>query len=641
MNARTLKLSKDVNFPLSLVTASGVIYGGKGMGKSSLGIGVIPEELDHAGLKFSLIDPMGVGYGLQHGADRESKGLEVLIIGGKHGDIEIEPTSGAVVADLVVDEHVSTVIDISRHKNGKMWSKAEKIRFVADYCTRLYERQGEKMEPILLIIDEAGRFCPQMIPHGSPDLARCVGAIEQLVEEGRNVAIGCLLITQRSARMNKSVSELADYMIAFRTVGPNSVNAIMDWLGEHVEKVRHKEIVAKLRELPVGSALVVSPGYLKHEGIVRFRARHTFDSSATPKAGEVKRAPGAASKPDLKKYRERMAQTIEKAQLNDPSKLKHRLATALAEIARLTKLKAIPAPAAKAVAPGRTETKIVEVPVFAKRDLKTLLKIAEGFAKAEGLLKFVPDLKVAADTGVVLATKVRQMVDFSSKIVPLAKDKIDVEARRAAAKPVGVAHVVALHRAAGHAVPALTSRNVSHTEPVAAVLTNPSRFVAGGNSGQDRMLEAVARRHPEPLSRVQVATISGLSHTSGTFTTYLSRMVKAGLIETVGQQVRLTQAGAEACEGVLGQAQSRDEVLALWQKSLGGSEWRMLQTLLNQEVVTNFMSREDLAGAMGLVPTSGTFTTYLSRLRRNALIEEQGAQSLRAAEALWPEGVAA
>ena len=53
----------------------------------------------------------------------------------------------------------------------------------------------------------------------------------------------------------------------------------------------------------MGSALVVSPGYLKFEGIVRFRARHTFDSSAMLKAGEAKRAPGAATKPDLSKYR--------------------------------------------------------------------------------------------------------------------------------------------------------------------------------------------------------------------------------------------------------------------------------------------------------------------------------------------------
>lgn len=607
---KTLKLSRDIEFPADMVTASGVIYGGKGMGKSSLGIGVIPEELYRIGLKFSLIDPMGVGYGLQHGADRTSKGIEVLIIGGKHGDIEIEPTSGSVVADLVVDEHVSTVIDISRHKNGKMWSKAEKIRFVADYCTRLYERQGEKMEALLLIIDEAGRFCPQMIPHGSPELARCVGAIEQLVEEGRNVGIGCLLITQRSARMNKSVSELADYMIAFRTVGPNSVNAIMDWLGEHVEKVRHKEIVAKLRELHVGSALVVSPGYLKHEGIVRFRQRHTFDSSATPKAGEVKRAPGAATKPDLSKYRQRMKETIEKAQLNDPSKWKHKLASLMAEVARLTKLKAVPAPVVQKTAQPK------EVSVLRAKDFTRFEKI---IARLEALASKQDGLK---GTAMVMADALKSAVGLARRPAPAP-----VPARTPAFFPIKVD-------------PKMRPGEARLESPAGKTLATIVNIGTGGNSGQDRMLEVIARRFPEAMSRVQIATLSGLSPTSGTFTTYLSRLRKSGLIEEQGRFMILTLAGQDAGRRWLGHAQSRDEVLALWQKSLGGTEWKMLTALLTKEEPTKFTSREVLAGSLGLSPTSGTFTTYLSRLRRNALIEEDG-PLLRASQTLWPEELVA
>jgi uncharacterized protein len=126
------------------------------------------------------------------------------------------------------------------------------------------------------------------------------------------------LITQRSARMNKSVSELADCMITFRTVGPNSINAIMDWLGEHIEKARWKELIEVLRKPPVGRALVVSPVWLGYESIAAIRKRETFDSSATPKPGQSQRAPGRVAKPDLAKYQERMAAVIEKAKADDP-----------------------------------------------------------------------------------------------------------------------------------------------------------------------------------------------------------------------------------------------------------------------------------------------------------------------------------
>ena len=149
-----------------------------------------------------MLDPVGVSWGLQHGAARDRPGLPVLILGGAHGDIPIEPTAGTVVADLVTDEAVSTVIDISRHPSGKMWSHGEKTRFVADYASRLFERQGEQRVPLMQIIDEAGRFVPQQIQqiqHGSIDIARCAGAIEQLVELGRNVGVGVTLVTQRSA----------------------------------------------------------------------------------------------------------------------------------------------------------------------------------------------------------------------------------------------------------------------------------------------------------------------------------------------------------------------------------------------------------------------------------------------------------
>jgi DNA helicase HerA-like ATPase len=274
-------MGPEFKLPLDAQTQTLIIYGGKGMGKSSCAT-VLAEELSAAHLKFSVIDPMGVLYGLKHAADPSGPGLDVLLLGGLHGDIPIEPTAGAVVADLVVDENVSTVIDISRRPNGTMWGVGERIRFVADYLTRLYERQGERMRPLMQLIDECGRFAPQLIPHGSPEIARCVGAVERLVEEGRNVGVGVCLITQRSARMNKSVSELAECMIAFRTVGPRSIDAIVDWFGEHVPKERWKHLVERLRALPRGTALVVSPGWLQFEGEVAIRQRWTLDTSATP-----------------------------------------------------------------------------------------------------------------------------------------------------------------------------------------------------------------------------------------------------------------------------------------------------------------------------------------------------------------------
>lgn len=346
-----LRIGPKLTLPVDTVTGTLIVYGGKGMGKSVFA-SVLSEELSAAGQRFSVIDPMGVFWGLRHSADGKGPGIEILILGGKHGDLPIEPTGGAVVADLVADESVNVVIDISRKADGKMWSRGERIRFVADYCERLYERQGERRRPIMQIIDECGRFCPEQIRKDQPEIARCMGAIAELTEEARNVGVGVTLITQRSARMSKSVSELADAMIAFRTVGPRSVDAITDWLGEHVPKERHKEITQALRTLPRGSALVVSPGWLEYEGIAEIRMRHTFDSSATPKAGKEQQASGRGAMPDLERYQQRMSETIERVKADDPKELKRKISEQGKRIAELEKQGAKPQLSAIAAAPA-------------------------------------------------------------------------------------------------------------------------------------------------------------------------------------------------------------------------------------------------------------------------------------------------
>jgi hypothetical protein len=331
---KLLHIGPKLTLPADTVTGTLIVYGGKGMGKSVFAA-VVCEELSATSARFAVIDPMGVFWGLRHSADGKGPGIEVLILGGKHGDIPIEPTGGHVVADLVADESVDVIIDISRKPDGKMWSRGERIRFVADYCERLYERQGERRRPLLQIIDECGRFCPEQIRKDQPDIARCLGAVAELTEEARNVGVGVMLITQRSARMSKAVSELADAMIAFRTVGPRSVDAIMDWLGDNVPRERHKEIGEQLRKLARGTALVVSPGWLGIEAVADIRMRRTFDSSATPEAGKERKASGKGAMPDLARYQQRMTETIERVKAADPQALKKQLAEAQAVIRRL------------------------------------------------------------------------------------------------------------------------------------------------------------------------------------------------------------------------------------------------------------------------------------------------------------------
>lgn len=596
MTTRVLRLGEGFSPPAAeAATQTIVVYGGKGQGKTHL-IGDMAEELDEAGQRFSAIDPMGVLWGLRYAKNGKGKGIEVLILGGRHGDIPIEPSAGTIVADLVADEEVNVVIDISRRGDGKMWSKAEKIRFVADYATRLFERQGERMRPIMQIIDEAGRFVPQMIPHGSPELSRCVGAIEQMVEEGRNVGIGVMLVTQRSARMNKSVSELAECMIAFRTVGPLSVNAIIDWLGDHIPKERWKEMVERIRSLPRGSALVVSPGWLEFEGVVAMRERRTFDSSATPKGGKA-HVTGKGATPDLGRYLERMKETVERVKANDPAVLRRQLAEAQAQVKKHEAfVKEVDARTKKIDASLGKVPKRAVMPVFKDGAIKRIESVAEKMKAAASAI--VMELgRVAEMQGKLLA----ETASARYSKPPLRAESAGYPRR-------------ALEGGGTRIVP-LAAPPPEGLDDYAAVL-----------------LRTLVEREPLKLTRGQLAALAGKSARSSTYETALGTLRRAGYIVSSGEFILPTDAGRVAAGSVTPKSTAPEDLRASWLAVMPEYERALLQTMYGDPDIFGW-TRDQIAEHAKKSATSSTFETALGTLRRNALIERRDGLYYLTAEA--------
>ena len=147
------------------------------------------------------------------------------------------------------------------------------------------------------------------------------------------------------------------------------------------------------------------------------------------------------------------------------------------------------------------------------------------------------------------------------------------------------------------------------------------------------MLSALAQLHPTPLARGQVATLSDISPTSGTFSDYLSAIRSAGLIVEEGRTIALSGAGEAMVTGELGAgAPTSAELLDMWGRKLKAGARRMLGAL--HTAYPDWMTRADLGERSEISPTSGTFSDYLSMLRRNGLLEEEGGQ-IRAGSALF------
>src|SRR4051794_20869554 len=102
----------------------------KGAGKTYTGR-VMAEEFWDAKLPFVVLDPMGAWWGLRSSADGKTDGSLVAIFGGDHADAPLERTGGAVMADLVVDEGLSMILDMSA-----LGSRAAERQFGLDFLER-------------------------------------------------------------------------------------------------------------------------------------------------------------------------------------------------------------------------------------------------------------------------------------------------------------------------------------------------------------------------------------------------------------------------------------------------------------------------------------------------------------------------
>lgn len=389
---------------------------------------------------------------------------------------------------------------------------------------------------------------------------RLAGAIEDIIRLGRNYGIGASLISQRPQSVNKQVLSQVECVFALQMTGPHERKALGEWLTEHGADVG---LAGKLPELAIGEAFVWSPAWLRTFARVRIGKKKTYDGSSTPSVdGKVARAI-ALSPLDIKNITSTLAKNIEEAKADDPKELRRRIA----EIeTQLRKAQA----AAPAVDPAAIEK-------------------AKQAARQEVARSFKP-----------LVSAIQQFCERAPGLVPDVPSTL-AELPRAPIAP--------------------------NSRPAGASIVPPKRPAspaAGGESGEigkgglRRILVALAQR--PGMSARQIGIRAGLSSSSGTFGTYLAKARTAGWIAGTRDRMEITEAGLEAL-GSYEPLPTGRELLAYWIGELGNSgASRMLAALAEHGAMT----KDELGQAVDMSSKSGTFGTYLSKLRTLELVTVEG-----------------
>ena len=609
-----LRISDTLTLGADFVTSTQAILAQKGKGKS-YAAAVEAEEMLEAGQLVVIIDPTDAHYGLRSSPDGRSVGYPIAVFGGDHGDVQLEPGGGAVLAEAIVRERFSAIICT------ETMTKGEELRFVGDFLETLYRKNREAMH---LIIDEADIFASQQ-PFGG-EMKTC-GATDDIVRRGRKKGIGCTLVTQRASVLNKNVLSQADMLVALGCSHPLDMDAIDKWVRRNADPKLATEMMQSLPSLPRGEAWVWNPSAHLFKRIV-IRQRHTFDSGATPKAGEKKREPKILAPVDIARLGQSMADAVQRQRENDPKALK-------AEVTRLKKANDELAAGAERSIKKQLErgpAKIVE---------KT--KIVERAILKDGQLARIEKVIARTERVITGTTKrVEKTLDDARSTfggaLARAEQALD-ELRSAvkfAAQPLPVVALVApsARRDHGTRLDPPGRKSEAPVPKTNGVIAAPE----GLKPAHLRLLSAIAWWEAIGVAEPDlggVAFVAKTSTKSSTFNNNRSRLRAAGYIDYPQTgRVRLTEAGRQLAppppipptNDALHEA-----VLSMVTPAVG----RMLKVLLSRH--PNEVSLEDFAMLAGTSTTSSTFNNNRSWLRARGLSDYPRTGFVRATELLFPE----
>lgn len=614
--AKWIVMGPDLKLPVDVATE--VLAGlGQRKGGKTYGSGVLAEGLLDAGVQVVILDQTDKFFGLRLQPDGKtpSKYQDTLIVlGGKHGDAPLAAEAGALVADLVLESGRSFVLDLS------LFSKGQRARFCTEFGERLWMRQKQADNPnvIHIIFEEAQLLLPQVIrsaEKGEWSEARMYGVWEEIIRLGRNYGIGASLLTQRPQSVNKEALTQAEIVFAFKTNGRHERKALQDWLTAKSAEAE-LNLVAELPGLnpKEGEAFLWFPG----EG--QFRKVHigpkkTFDSSRTPRVGE-RRIQAKVQPIDLKAFGEQMESVRAKAEQNDPTALKRRVAQLEKELARTQSAKPAAVPTTKS-----NDAQVRHLKKALELAMKFILKIdAEGFFKAAGPNLDKAELQRALESALANATRnVEAKVERRNAEVLRLKQ----EAERTLKQLKALVEV-----------DVTVDVTVQHNEPFtvtpkpAAAIRGP-KVAADGELGKGpRVVLAAIAQHESGVTKEQLTVLTGYKRSSRD--TYLQQLRAQGLVAN-GDPIRATAEGVAALGPDFESLPTGAALLAHWRVRLPAGERKVLDVLV--AAYPEAVAKETIDQKTEYQRSSRD--TYIQKLRARQLIEEPARGAIRASPLLF------
>ncbi|UCE67365.1 MAG: DUF87 domain-containing protein [Candidatus Zixiibacteriota bacterium] len=508
------------------------------------------------------------------------------IIAGKDGDTPAHPSSANLLARRLLELKVSAICDLYE------LPKHDRIRFVRYFLESLVNAPRSLWQPVLVVLDEAHHFAPEK------GQVESYAAVIDLATRGRKRGLCAVLATQRLSKLHKDVcAELLNKMVGRTSLDIDQARAA-DELG-----IIGKQDRIALRLLKPGEFHIYGPA---------------LRSGAKVETGVIKTMVGKVESHHPK---------VGSRKLIAPPKPTSRIKKILSQVRDL---------------PEEAKKEARDLASLKKdnADLRRKLTIAEkqGIAKSCNHEPVVTKLKKDVESKDMLISKLNSQTQLYRIFINNMLQSIS----KVGQQIKGLEEMV---RKTNTDIKEIKVPPKKYNPNTVIEISSPStiqrspRSIRTGNKdngevtgGARRMLEVLASRHLMKTTKAQLATLSRLKKTSGTFGTYQSTLVSNGLIVINNGDYSITNAGFEYLGTSHIEPKTSEEIQEMWRQKLSGGALRMFDYLL--QIYPEEISKEDLAVQVGLTYGTGTWGTYLSALRSNDLINENG-NMLKANETLF------
>jgi len=320
---------------------------------------------------------------------------EILVVGkSENVDVEIDVEHAEQIAEVSISKNVPVILDVS----GFLYEDTYKL--LLNYFKRIWDLAGKYRKPYEIVLEEAHEFIPQGI---RTDLKE---VLVKIALRGRKRGLGAIVVSQRSAKVEKDALTQAEILFLHKVVHPTDLKVYREIL-----PLPPKDVVNLVSSLDIGECIFYYGETCKP---VHVRLRETFHAGYTPTLGEVKsptlktiseeiirsiKELTASKKKKMDKI-ERLVQEINglKAELREKEKIIQRLNEEL-EILRKIKVEIKPSAIlgliggdvkSTGIEYGESNNKFEDLPKEVREHIKRLLNRINALPKSEKeILRFL------------------------------------------------------------------------------------------------------------------------------------------------------------------------------------------------------------------------------------------------------------